>query len=126
MERRTATEVGAGSPGNPIVLPKEKKRLEAYYKGERLPSPMGGQLDLLGVREGEGGVGRVLLECNVSSLRYVLNIPKATRTEKADIEKAIESGDDLCCPRHGEYQRLSKTGKNWVCSLCGVTYGKSG
>ncbi|MGW8267826.1 MAG: hypothetical protein ACWGSQ_15780 [Longimicrobiales bacterium] len=87
---------------------------------------MGGQLDLLGVREGEGGTGRVLLECNVSSLRYVLTIPKATRTEKAKIKEAMDAGDELTCPRHGGYQRLTKSGKNWVCTLCGVTYGKSG
>jgi hypothetical protein len=126
MERKTPAVAGAGSPGNPIPLPKEKKVLQAYYGGDRLQSPMGGQLDLLGVREGEGGTGRVLLECNVSSLRFVLTIPKATRAEKATIQEAIDTGDDLTCPRHGSYQRLTKSGKNWVCNLCGVVYGKSG
>ena len=83
MDRNVASEPQAGSPANPIPLPKEKKVLQRYYAGERLDSPMGGQLDLLGVREGEDGTGWALLECNVSSLRYVLIIPKATRTEKA-------------------------------------------
>jgi len=86
---------------------------------------MGGQLDVLGVREGEGGTGRVLMECNVSSLRFVLVIPKATRTEKAKVKEVLEAGDDPLCPRHGSHQRLSKSGKNWVCPLCGVSYGKS-
>ena len=125
MERKSPSVAGAGSPGNPIPLPKEKKVLQAYYGGERLSSPMGGQLDILGIREGEGGTGRVLLECNVSSLRFILTIPKATRTEKAKVKEAIEAGEDLTCPRHGGYQRLTKSGKNWVCSLCGVVYGKS-
>ncbi len=86
---------------------------------------MGGQLDVLGVREGDGGTGRVLMECNVSSLRFVLVIPKATRTEKAKVKEILEAGDDPPCPRHGSHQRLSKSGKSWVCPLCGVSYGKS-
>jgi hypothetical protein len=116
----------AGSPANPIPLPKDRKVLQRYYGGERLSSPLGGLLDVLGVREGEGGTGRVLLECNTSSLRFVLLIPKATRKERAAIKEALEAGNDLFCPRHGKSQRLSKSGKNWVCPECGVSYGKSG
>jgi hypothetical protein len=126
MDSNLASETPAGSPANPIPLPKEKKVLQQYYAGERLDSPMGGKLDLLGVREGEGGTGRVLLECNTSSLRYVLVIPKATRKERANVKEALEAGDDLFCPRHGPHQRLSKSGKQWACSDCGVPYGRSG
>ncbi len=66
-----------------------------------------------------------MMECNASSLRFVLSIPKATKTEKADIKKKIEAGEDLFCPRHVDEQRLSKSGKSWICALCGVSYGKS-
>jgi len=125
MTRTSAPEQQAGSPRNPIPLPKEKKLLQKYYAGERLPSPMGGQLDVLGVREGEGGVGNVLLECNSSSLRYLLVIPKATRTEKVAVKETLEAGDDPVCPRHGIFHPLSKSGKEWFCPLCAVTYGKS-
>ncbi|MBT8396195.1 MAG: hypothetical protein HKO65_00750 [Gemmatimonadetes bacterium] len=106
-------------------MPKTKKTLEAYYAGKRLESPQGGHLDILGIREGSTGLGRVLMECNTSSLRFVLRIPKATKTEKADIKKLIEAGEDLFCPRHGDDQRLTKSGKNWICALCGISYGKS-
>ena len=126
MDTNLATEPLAGSPANPIPLPKAKKVLQRYYGGERLSSPLGGQFDVLGVREGEGGTGRVLLECNTSSLRFVLKIPKATRNERAALKEALQAEDDLFCPRHGTDQRLSKSGKNWVCSECGVPYGKSG
>jgi hypothetical protein len=126
MDRRPSTQQSPGSPGNPIPLPSNKKLLQSYYAGKRLPSPMGGQLDVLGVREGERGAGRVLLECNVSSLRFALAIPRATRTERAKVKEAMDSGDELTCPRHGGYQRLAKSGKNWICPLCGVSYGKSG
>ena len=114
----------AGSPANPIPLPKDKKLLQEYYEGRRLPSPLGGQLDLLGVRAREDGIGQVLFECNVSSLRYVLTIPKATRTEKSKVKKAAESGEDPPCPRHGSRQILNKSVKGWFCSQCGVTYGR--
>ena len=124
MMRTSAPEQQAGSPGNPIPLPKDKKLLQSYYSGERLPSPMGGQLDLLGVREGEDGTGRVLLECNTSSLRFVLVIPKATRTEKTKVKEVLAAGDDPHCPRHGPYHPLTKSGKELVCPLCAVSYGK--
>jgi len=125
MDRKAREEPAAGSPANPIPLPNNKKTLEAYYAGRRLPSPMGGQLDLLGVREGEDGTGRVLLECNTSSLRFVLVVPKATRTEKAKVKEAVAQGGELSCPRHGPDQRLTKSGKEWACPLCGITYGKA-
>lgn len=125
MDKKALTEPAVGSPTNPIALPKSKKILESYYAGKRLESPLGGYLDVLGVREGDGGKGRVLLECNTSSLRFVLTVPKATKAEKAKVKEGIEAGDDLFCPRHGSGQHLGKSGKVWVCALCGVPYGKS-
>ena len=125
MDRNVVSEPAAGSPTNPIPLPKSKKILESYYAGKRLESPLGGFLDVLGVREGKDGLGRVLLECNTSSLRFVLVVPKASKTEKERVKAALEAGDDLLCPRHGSDQRLSKSGKNWICPLCGVSFGKS-
>ena len=89
MTKTPAKESPPGSPGNPIPLPKDKQVLEKYYAGKRLESPLGGQLDILGVREGEDGTGRVLLECN------------------------------------GPYQPLTKSGKDWVCQQCAVSYGKA-
>ena len=78
MPRIAQSQPQPGSPSNPIPLPREKKTLLRYYKGERLRSPMGGHLDVMGIREGCDGHGKVMLECNTSSLRYLLEIPKAT------------------------------------------------
>jgi hypothetical protein len=125
MDRKAVSEPPAGSPANPIPLSKSKKILEAYYAEKRLESPLGGQLDVLGVREGRTGVGEVLLECNTSSLRYILKIPKATKAEMAEVKKGLAAREDVFCPRHGFEQRLAKSGKSWVCSQCGVAYGKS-
>jgi hypothetical protein len=125
MDRNVVSEPPPGSPTNPIPLPKSKKTLERYYGGRRLESPLGGFLDVLGVREGKDGMGRVLLECNTSSLRFVLVIPRATKAEKAQVKEALGAGADLLCPRHGSDQRLSKSGREWICPLCGVSYGRS-
>ncbi len=111
-----------GSPSNPLPLPRDRKTLARYYRGERLRSPMGGFLEVLGVKEVEGGGGRVLLECSTSSLRYVLEIPKASRAERAQVKAALEGGRDPVCPRHGPQQRLVRSGKLWVCPLCGVPF----
>lgn len=126
MTRTATPEPQPGSPGNPIPLPRDKKLLQKYYAGERLSSPMGGQLDILGVREGDRGTGRVMMECNASSLRYVMVIPRATTAEKAEVRKVAEKGDDPHCPRHGPRQPLSKSGKEWVCHLCAIPFGKVG
>jgi len=126
MTNTATSEPPPGSPGNPIPLSRDKKRLAKYYAGERLASPMGGQLDILGIRGGGRGTGRVLMECNASSLRFVLVIPKATSAEKAEVKKVAEKGEDPHCPRHGPRYPLSKSGKEWVCPLCAVAYGKVG
>lgn len=81
---------------------------------------------MLGVREGEGGRGRVLLECNTSSLRFVLQIPRATKLERDTVKGAIDAGEEPFCPRHGPHRRLTKSGKLWICPLCGVPYAKWG
>ncbi len=125
MNKRNVSEPPPGSPGNPLPLPREKKVLRRYYAGERLRSPMGGHLDVLGVREGEGGTGRVLLECNASSLRFVLLVPRATKSEREAVKAALDAGDDAFCPRHGHHHRLVKSGKKWVCPQCGVPYASS-
>lgn len=98
--------------------------LEAYYRGGHLPSPMGGFLDPLRVRNESDGSGTVLFECSASSLRYELRIPKATRAEKGVVKAAQEAGEPVVCPRHTEpVLRLRRMGGHLVCPKCGVRYG---
>jgi ribosomal protein S27AE len=122
--RRKETEAPAGSPGNPIPLPKSKKLLQRYYEGGRLPSPMGGRLEVLGVREGQHGRGRVMLECSASSLRFLLQLPRASREEREAVAETLAEGNDPTCPRHGPSQGLSKQGKRYLCPRCGVTFAR--
>lgn len=118
--RTTPAETSEG----PLPLPDPKKLLKLYYGGFQLPSPQGGFLEPLRVRPEDDGSATVLLECNTSSLRYALPVPKATRTERSKIKAMQEEGADPHCPRHGPGMRLVRTGRELACPLCGVVYGK--
>lgn len=112
-------------PKAPLKLDNEKQLLKHYYAGQRMESPMGGYLMLLGLRQGEDGDSVGIFECSASSLRYELVIPKATRGERKKVKDAIDDGQDPDCPRHGQGLRLVRAGKDLVCMACGVAYAKA-
>ena len=112
--------------GDALQLDNDKQLLRHYYAGQQMASPTGGYLMLLGIRPAEGGGSIGIFECSASSLRYELDIPRATRTEREKVKRAIDSGDDPDCPRHGPGMRLVRTGRDLVCIACGVAYGKVG
>ncbi|MFQ5537537.1 MAG: hypothetical protein ACE5GJ_08815 [Gemmatimonadota bacterium] len=107
-----------------MTLENPKQLLKFYYSGARIPSPNGGFLIPLGVRAADDGSAVLFLECSVSSLRYQLAIPKATRTDRRKVKEMQKAGVDPHCPRHGPGQRLVRAEKNLVCPLCGIAYGK--
>lgn len=113
------------APGAPLKLDNEKQLLKHYYAGQRMESPMGGYLMLLGLRQGEDGDSIGIFECSASSLRYELVIPKATRTERKKVKDALDDGEDPDCPRHGQGTRLVRAGRDLVCMACGVAYAKA-
>ena len=82
-------------------------------------------LQLLGVRALEGGVAIAIFECSASSLRYEMEIPKATRTERKKVRDVMDEGEDPDCPRHGEGYRLVRAGKDLVCTACGIAYARA-
>jgi len=108
-----------------LQLDNEKDLLRRYYAGQRMDSPNGGYLMLLGLRQGEGGSSVAIFECSASSLRYEIEIPKATRTERKKVRDALDDGEDPDCPRHGTGTRLVRAGKDLVCNSCGVAYAKA-
>jgi hypothetical protein len=110
--------------GDVLQLDNEKQLLKQYYAGQQMPSPNGGFLIVLGVRGGGSGAGTGILECSVSSLRYELSIPKATRAERQKVKEAMDEGLEPDCPRHGPGIRLVRAGKDLVCRSCGVAYAK--
>ena len=107
-----------------LPLPEEEALLGLYYDGGRLLSPSGGFLMVLGVLPEDDGSGLVLLECMASSLRYQMNVPKATRTERKKVRDMIVEGSDPKCPRHhGEL--LTRIHHDLACPRCGVRYAKA-
>jgi hypothetical protein len=107
-----------------LQLDSDKQLLKQYYAGQRIESPNGGFLILLGVRGQGDGSAVAIFECSVSSLRYTVTIPKATRAERKLVKEVVDSGGDPDCPRHGPEYRLVRAGKDLVCHECGIAYGK--
>ena len=108
------------------ALPVENRKaaLRNFYEGVQIPSPNGGFFIPLGVRAGEDGTANLFLECSASSLRYWLEIPKATRTERKKVKDVLATGEDPVCPRHVPPERLVRVGRDLVCQLCSIAYGK--
>ena len=94
-----------------LRMKKAKQLLKQYYAGQRIESPNGGFLILLGIRPQQGGTAVGVFECSASSLRYEIVIPKATRTERKKVREALQQGGDPGCPRHGPEFRLVGQGK---------------
>lgn len=122
MPRKTKTSKEVDGA---FVLDADKETLKLYYSGSRLESPMGGFLDPIGVRGNEDGSGIVLLECTTSSLRFTLEVPKASRAERGKIKKQMDAGEDPFCPRHGSLSRLHRVGDQLTCPRCGVPFRKA-
>ena len=116
---------GGGALVDALQPENEKLLLKAYYAGQRIESPNGGFLMLLGVRALEGGVAIAIFECSASSLRYGVEIPKATRAERKKVRDALDEGEDPDCPRHGAQMRLVRAGRDLVCTACGVAYARA-
>lgn len=98
--------------------------LRLYYEGGQLPSPPGGFLMVLRVQSEDDGSGSLILECAASSLRYRLEVPKATRTERKRIRDAMGEGAEPKCPRHVD-EFLVRMRDDLLCPKCGVKYAKA-
>jgi len=109
-----------------ILMPSEPAFLKRYYARESLSCTLscGGRLEPVRVQMAGSEGGKALFECQSCSLRYEMEIPPATRTERRKVKEAIEDGKDPDCPRHGEGQRLLRVRSDLVCPLCGVAYAR--
>jgi len=100
-----------------------KKLLRDYYKRARIESAEDGPLNPLLVTSEDDGTGVVRFECLVSSLRYWVRIPKATRKEKAAVKAQQQEGYSPTCPRCTPADRLVRNAGYLICPHCGVRYG---
>lgn len=116
---------GGRGLGDVLQMDNDKQLLKQYYAAQQMRSPNGGFLMLLGVRPDEGGAAVGIFECSVSSLRYEVVIPKASRRERKAVKEILATGGDPDCPRHGVGNRLVRAGRNLVCRRCGVAFGKA-
>jgi hypothetical protein len=117
--------MGGRELGDVLQLDNEKHLLKLYYAGQQMPSPNGGFLMPLGVRPDGSGAAVGIFECSVSSLRYEIAIPKATRGERKAVKEILVAGNDPACPRHGVDHRLVRAGKDLVCRRCGIPFAKA-
>lgn len=108
----------------PLDLTNRDEVLRHYYEGSQLPSPMDGFLAVIHVKPEDDGSGTVIFECLSSSLQFKLSIKKATRTERTKVKTMLDGGMEPTCLRHVG-MRLTRVGPHWVCSSCGVRYGKA-
>jgi len=118
-------ETGGRDLVDVLQLDSEKQLLKQYYAGQQMASPNGGFLILLGVRGTPNGAATAIFECSVSSLRYELTIPKATRGERKKVKDVHDTGVEPDCPRHGRGTRLHRAGKDLVCRRCGVAFARA-
>ncbi|MBI4539818.1 MAG: hypothetical protein HY704_09965 [Gemmatimonadetes bacterium] len=109
-----------------IALAADRALLKRYYADQSLVCTVGcgGRLERVRVQRAGVEGGKALFECQSCSLRYELVVPKATRTERRKVKEALDDGREPECPRHGAGQRLGRIGRDLVCSLCGVAYGR--
>ena len=117
--------LGARDLVDVLQLDNQKQLLKHYYAGQQMASPNGGFLIPLGIRSDGSGPATAFFECSVSSLRYELTIPKATRTERKKVRDVMDAGEDPDCPRHGPGMRLVRAGRDLVCTACGVAYARA-
>ena len=112
-----------GTRPAPILL-EDSALLKTYYAGQRLPSPVGGHLDVLGSRALPDGSARILLECNSSSLRFEIIVPKGTRRDREKVREQIQEGSDPQCPRCRPQRLMVRAGDALQCP-CGASFGKA-
>lgn len=118
------TAAGQASQTGAIPLESNPTILDEYYRGLRLRSPMGGNLDMIGSRGLDDGSAAVILECTTSSLRFELIVPAATDPEASEVSRQMDVGEDPFCPRCGPTRPLLLSGPRWVCR-CGVGFADS-
>jgi len=98
--------------------------LGAYLAGQMVPCPVGcgGFSEVVRVATLENGSGEVWFECLSCAQRRQFVLPKASKSENADIRAAEEEGRDALCPRHSVPVSLRRRGRQFVCPACGVVF----
>lgn len=119
----------AGGKAKPVgfgveELAEVKKMERLHCSGRQVPSPMGGFLMALGVRQEQGGTSTILFECKTSALRYQLPLRISTWRERRKVRIQAEEGLDPLCPRGELGPPLVRRGKDFFCPRCSIMFGR--
>lgn len=106
-------------------LPEVKKMERLHCSGRQVPSPNGGFLMELGVRQEPDGTSTILLECKVSALRYELPLRISTWRERRKVRIQADEGLDPMCPRGELGPPLVRRGKDFFCPRCSIMFGRA-
>ena len=105
-------------------LAEVKKMERLHCSGRQVPSPMGGFLEALGVREEKNGTSTVLFECKTSALRFQLPLRISTWRERRKVRLQSDEGLDPLCPRGELGPSLVRRGKDFFCPQCSIMFGR--
>jgi len=101
-----------------------KKMERLHCSGRQVPSPMGGFLMDLGVRQEPDGTSTILFECKTSALRYQLPLRISTWRERRKVRVQADEGLDPLCPRGELGPPLVRRGKDFFCPRCNIMFGR--
>ncbi|MCE2397554.1 MAG: hypothetical protein J4F34_00715 [Gemmatimonadetes bacterium] len=115
-----ASRVGFGVP----ELPEAKRMERLHCAGRQVPSPVGGFVMALGVRQEEDRTSTILFECKTSALRYELPMRVSGWRERRKVRIQVEEGLDPLCPRAELGPPLVRRGKDFYCPRCNIWFGR--
>ena len=115
-----ASRVGFGVP----ELPAAKRMERLHCAGRQVPSPVGGFVMALGVRQEEDRTSTILFECKTSALRYELPMRVSGWRERRKVRIQVEEGLDPLCPRAELGPPLVRRGKDFYCPRCNIWFGR--
>ena len=114
------SRVGFGVP----ELPEAKRMERLHCAGRQVPSPVGGFVMALGVRQEEDRTSTILFECKTSALRYELPMRVSGWRERRKVRIQVEEGLDPLCPRAELGPPLVRRGKDFYCPRCNIWFGR--
>ena len=118
--KEKASRVGFGVP----ELPEAKRMERLHCAGRQVPSPVGGFVMALGVRQEEDRTSTILFECKTSALRYELPMRISGWRERRKVRIQVEEGLDPLCPRAELGPPLVRRGKDFYCPRCNIWFGR--
>lgn len=104
---------------------KTRPDIDRFYAGEPLECPIGcgGVVEVVRVVTKEDGGGSIWYECTVCAQRLNMEAPPAEKSERQQVQAALDAGREAVCPRHRTHRvPLRRRGRQLACPECGVVF----